>query len=104
MSVDFLASFLKDKQISIEGTCGVPIKSFTTKFGFSISKDLESLMSHTIIATKDYYEAPSGLYEFKIIEPTSQQVGQLITELNNLHELYSGSLLLNKFFHGYCNG
>ena len=93
MSIDSLTSFLKEQQPKIEGTCGVPIINFTKK---NFSEHLASLMSHTFIATKDYYEAPSGLYEFKIIEPTTEQVNQLITELDKLYDLPSGSLLLNK--------
>lgn len=87
-----VASFIEKTQPKIEGTCGVPITSFQC----SIPRDLEFLMAHTIIATQDYYEAPSGFYEYKIIQPTEQQLNDIITELTKLKELPSGSLLLNE--------
>lgn len=93
MSVDFITLSPSEQQSEIDGPCGVPITSFTTKFGLSIPERLETLMSHTIITTKDVSELAS---DYIAITPDKKQLEEVIDALQKLNALSSGSLLLNK--------
>ena len=93
MSIDPITSFLNEQQPKIEGSCVVPITSFTTKFGLSIPERLGFLMSHIIIATKDVSELAS---DYIAITPDPKQLKEVLDALQKLNALSSGSLLLDK--------
>lgn len=93
MSIDHVASFLSETQEHLDETCGVPITSFLTKFKSPIHEDLKSLMSHTIIATKDVVDRVGN---YDIATPAKKQIKALINALNKIHDLPSGALLLNE--------
>lgn len=90
---DHIKTFLEESQGNIENSsCGVPISYFNRP----MNEALRPLMNRTIIATKDsYIDSSSFLYEYKVIKPTNQQLDGLIASLQELHDLPSGTILLN---------
>lgn len=90
---DHIKTFLEKDQMNInDSSCGVPISHLNRP----INGALKPLMDRTIIATKDsYIDSSSFLYEYKVIEPTNQQLDRLIASLQELHDLPSGTTLLN---------